>query len=178
MKLTKKTLAIVLAGVMMACALLLAGCFGIGGGGSNGGGGNSGGGNSGGGNSGGGNTPAPSQPAYVGTWVLDYAHEKSTGDVYDLTKITGTVKLVVDSATHGTFYYFDDDPYAGTLERYAEQDSKYAANGYTSEAYKLKGSDGSYWELAFITPQDGADSFWYLEVGKTGQEDCLYLAKQ
>ena len=76
MKLMKKSLAFVLAGVMVACALLLAGCFGIGGGG-NSGGGNSGGGNSGGGGySGGGSTPAPSQPAYVGTWVLDYAHEK------------------------------------------------------------------------------------------------------
>lgn len=177
MKLMKKTLAIALAGVMMVCALLLAGCFGIGGGGNSGGG--SEGGNSGGNSGGGGSsTPVVTQPAYVGTWVLDYAHEKSSGNVYDLSKIQGTVKLVIDSATSGTFYYFDDDPYSGTLERDSSLDSQFAASGYTTDAYKLRGADGKYWLFAFVTPQDGGDAFWYLEVGKTGQEDCLYLAKQ
>ena len=174
MKLTKKSLAIVLAGVMAACALLLAGCFGMGGG-DNSGGGNSGGGNSGGGYSGGGNS---STPAYVGTWVLDYAHEKATGEEYDLSRVSGTVKLVIDSATSGTFYYFDRDPWVGTLERDSSLDSKYAASGYTCDAYKLVGENDRYWEFAFITPQDGADPFWYLEVGESGDEDCLYLAKQ
>ena len=172
----KKSLAIVLAGVMMACALVLAGCFGTGGGSGSGGGSSSGSG-SGGYSGGGSSTPTVTQPAYVGTWTLDYAHEKSSGSAYDLSKISGTVKLVVEDATNATFYYFDDDPWVGTLERATDGDSKYAASGYTSECYHLVGQEGRYWEFAFITPQDGADPFWYLEVGSTGNEDCLYLSK-
>ena len=115
---------------------------------------------------------------YVGTWKLDYAHDYD-GNEYDIAAIgSDSVVLVVTSDTAATFYYFDDDAFAGTLSRDSSQDSYYSVDGFTAKCYDLTGSDGSYWEFAYITPDDGSsDPFFYLEVGPDGDYDSLYLAK-
>ena len=136
MKSGKKSLALILAGVLVACASLAgAGCLGNGGGFAGSSSGGSSGGDSGGsaiseysgsgsyGGSGysgsrgsGGSssapeaaapepeTAAPAEPAtsaLVGTWELTHAYD-SAGEAYDLTKIAGSVKLVVESSLGAT----------------------------------------------------------------------------
>lgn len=158
MKNLKKTLALALAGVMMAAAAVaFTGCFGMGGNGGNGG--------------------SSSSDSKEGTWVLVYATDYY-GTAYDLPQsLMDSVYLVIDKgAKKGTFYYMDDDPYPGTLERYAERDDYYASDGYKAQAYKLKGDDG-YWEFAWITDLDTNGSFWYLEVGRD-TPDSLFLEKK
>lgn len=162
MKTTKKALILALAGVMAAAALTLTGCFGVGGG------------NGGNGGNGGGGSSTKSE--LVGTWKLDYAHDYN-GNEYDIASIgADSVVLVVTSETKATFYYFDDDPFEGTLSRDSSQDSHYSADEFSAKCYDLTGADGSYWEFAFITPSDGTP-FFYLEVGPSGDYDSLYLAK-
>ena len=183
MKNTKKWLVLVLAGMLAACAVVLStGCFGIGGSGSK--------------------TPTvpdtpsttpsapdtpstpstPSTPAPAtsdnpkeGRWQLSYATDTS-GKAYDLSQSVMESVVLEISGSKGTFYYMDRDPFSGTLERYSDRDSYYASDGYKVEAYKLMG-ESSYWEFAFITPKDGGDAFWYLEIGSSGNEDCLFLSK-
>ena len=159
MKTMKKALVVALAGVMMVAALALSGCFGFGGGGNGGSGGGS------------------SSSGIVGTWKLDYAHD-FYGNAYDISQIgSDKVVLKVTSETKATFYYFDDDPFSGTMERYAAGDSEYASDGYTSKCYHLVGSDGSYWEFAYVVPDDSSsEPFFYLEVGAS-QPDSIYLSK-
>ena len=129
---------------------------------------------SGGGSGSGGSGTTPSAASMDGTWQLAYATDYS-GQAYDLSQATmESIRLVV-SGSKATFYYFDDDPFSGTLERYSEQDDYYASDGYTVKAYKLKGNDG-FWEFAFVVPQDGNDAFWYLEVGSP-DPDSLFLSK-
>ena len=158
MKTMKKALILALAGVMAVAALALTGCFGTGG------------------SSSGGSSSSKSE--LVGTWKLDYAHDYD-GNEYDIAAIgSDSVVLVVTSDTAATFYYFDDDAFAGTLSRDSSQDSYYSVDGFTAKCYDLTGSDGSYWEFAYITPDDGSsDPFFYLEVGPDGDYDSLYLAK-
>lgn len=168
MKNMKKALVLTLAGVMAVAALALTGCFGIGGGSS------SGGSSSGGSSSGGSST---SNSPIVGTWKLDYAHDYS-GTAYDIQSIgSDSVVLVVSSETKATFYYFDDDPFEGTLSRDTSMDSYYSATDYPAQCYDLTSSDGDYWEFAFIQPADGSSPFFYLEVGSSNDYDSLYLAK-
>ena len=164
MKTFKKSLVLALAGVMVLAALALTGCFGFGGSGS-------GSGSSSGGSSGGSSTTSP----MVGTWKLAEAYDY-WGSAYDVSDLADKVVLVVESETKATFYYFDDDPYPGTLVRDSSIDDAYAADGFTAKGYDLQGSDNSYWELAFITSNSDGTSFWYLEVGSTAP-DCLYLTK-
>lgn len=153
----KKSLVIALAGVMAVAALALTGCFGIGGGGN-------------GGSSG-------SKSAMVGTWKLAAAFDYS-GSAYDISAIgSDSVVLKVTSETEATFYYFDDDPYPGTLSHDSSRDGYYSSDNFEAKAYRLTGSDGKYWEFAFVTPKDGSDPFWYLEVGPSNDYDSIYLAK-
>ncbi len=161
MKTMKKISSFVLAGVMICAALALTGCFGTGGSG----------------NSGNSGITAGNNPL-VGTWTLAAAYDENNQQ-YDLSDFDADiVKLVVTSDGNGTFYYFDDDPFTGTLSRDASQDSYYAVDGFTVEAYDLTGSDGSYWEFAYVEATDGAsDPFIYLEVGAEGETESLYLAK-
>lgn len=155
MKNLKKTLAIALAGVLMvAAAVSFTGCFGTGGGG-------------------GGSSKSDDK---LGTWVLAYAQDYYGQEISVSQSVMNSVYLVVESSTKATFYFMDDDPFPGTLERYADRDDYYAQDGYKVQAYKLKGSDG-YWEFAFVIPQDGSDSFWYLEIGKDAPES-LFLEKR
>ena len=218
MKSGKKSLALILAGVLVACASLVgAGCLGNGGGfagssydessdgdsggsaisgysgsGSYGGSGYSGSRGSGESSDSGSSAPestapeatapeapAPSEPttsALVGTWELTYAHDLA-GEAYDLTKIGGSVKLVVESNLGGVFYYFDDEPFYGTLYRSTERDSYYATDGYDTKCYQLVGGDGSRWEFAFCTDLSDNSTFWYLEVGPEDDYDSLYLER-
>ena len=112
----------------------------------------------------------------VGTWVLDYAHDFD-GDPYDISDLGDAVKLVISSETTATFHYFDDEPFKGELMRAPEGDEYYANDGYTVECYQLKGGDGSYWEFAYVVPDDGSEPFFYLEVGGNDDYDSLYLSK-
>lgn len=113
----------------------------------------------------------------IGTWTLEAAYDYS-GDEYDISSFTSQVSLVVTSMDSATFNYFDDDPFTGTLERATDQDSYYAAEGYTVQAYNLIGSDGSYWEFAYVVPDDStASAFVYLEVGESTDYDSIYLTK-
>ena len=86
--------------------------------------------------------------------------------------------MLVPSADVAVFYFQDQAPYVGALVRATSRDDYYAATGYKSEAYKLVGKDGYYWELAFITPKSGDAAFWYLEAGNPGDICQYYLAKK
>lgn len=150
----KKTIIIALACVMAAAALALTGCFGFGGGGSGGGSG--------------------SDASIEGTWKLSYA-EDYYGDPYDIEGMEDQVVLVVKGSNKATFYYFDDDPFTGTMKRDASGDDYYATNGYTTQCYHLVNSDGQWWEFCFVIPEDGSDAFFYLEVGPEDDYDAIYL---
>ena len=118
-------------------------------------------------------TRAGSAEAKDGAWHLVMATD-ANGGLYDLTQVgADSVRLVV-SGTMATFFYFDEDPFNGTLVRWPDDDAKYSSEAFTGECYRLR-QPQSHWELAFITPKDGSAPFWYLEVGQTGQQDCLYL---
>ena len=152
MKNLKKTLAIALSGVMMVvAAVAFTGCFGGGGGGTK-------------------------TDEKVGTWVLAYAQDYYGQEISVTQSVKDSVYLKVESATKATFYFMDDDPFPGKLERYADRDSYYAQDGYKVQAYKLQGDDG-YWELVFVVPNDGSDSFWYLEIG-ADQPESLFLQRR
>ena len=148
---TGKWLVVALAGALAACAVLLAGCFGAGGSGGS--------------------------KAYQGEWV----HDSTVGiEGYDLTWITAdTVRLDVTSATEATFYFFDDDPYTGTLTRAKDADANYATDGFKTEVYRLQSpSDSQYWELVFVTPnKDKNAGFWYLHTGSGVDSYDVYLTK-
>ena len=108
-----------------------------------------------------------------GAWRLIMATD-AAGGIYDLTQVGQDAVRLVVSGTMATFFYFDEDPFNGTLVRWPDDDAKYSSDGFTGECYRLR-QPQSHWELAFITPKDGSAPFWYLEVGPTGQQDCLYL---
>lgn len=112
---------------------------------------------------------------FVGTWKLSQAIDASTGKGYDISKLKDQVMLVVRSETEAVFYYFDDEPFYGSLVRAEEDDAYYATDGYDTKGYHLVGGDGSYWAFAFCTDLSDGSTFWYLEVGKAGEEDYLFL---
>ena len=122
--------------------------------------------------------PAKDVDPKVGTWTLASAIA-ADGSSYNLTDETKQqVKLVVKSDGTATFYYFDNDPFNGTLKRDKDGDAGYATSTYDAECYHLTAAGGgSYWEIAFITKKDGSTCFWYLEVGEAGKADSLFLAK-
>ena len=148
----KKTFVLVCAGVMMLAALALSGCFGFGG------------------------DDTPGDASIEGTWKLSYA-EDYYGNPYDTSEMTDEIVLEVKSSKKATFYYFDDDPFPGTLSRDASGDSYYATDGYTTLCYHLTNSDGRWWEFCFVVPDDGGDAFWYLEVGPEDDYDAIYLER-
>ena len=153
MKALKKTLVLVCAGVMMLATLALAGCFGFSG-----------------------DDDTPSGASLEGTWKLSYA-EDYYGNPYDTDEMTDEIILEVKSSKKATFYYFDDDPFSGTLSRDASGDSYYATDGYATLCYHLTNSDGRWWEFCFVVPDDGSDAFWYLEVGPEDDYDAIYLER-
>ena len=190
----KKIARLALAGALVACmALCFAGCFGTGG--SNGGSGGSSDGNGGGSSSGysygnggstsdgtdsnGGGVPSGTtqDTSKVGTWELSYATDVN-GSAYDIDAIgADSVRLVVTSDTTATFYYFDDDPFSGSLDRSTADDATFATEGYEVQAYRLRDGSGSAWVLAFIIPDDGSACFFYLELYGDSSEDHLFLQK-
>ncbi len=119
----------------------------------------------------------PEESAMVGTWSLTYAQD-SSGAAYDLGQLDGTVQLVVTSASDAVLYYFGETPYSGTLIRMPEYDYYFTTEDYLGYAYALDGSDGTYWDVALITSEDGSFAFWHLAVGRAGSQDLLALGSK
>ena len=112
----------------------------------------------------------------VGTWRLSEAISED-GTKYDLSDTAkDSVRLEVTTPVDGTFHYFDDDPYTGKFS-YQEDDATYATESFIAYTYRLEGSDNSYWEMAFVTPEeDTSYSFWVIKVGSE-HPDTLYLSR-
>ena len=121
-------------------------------------------------------TPSTDASRFLGVWTLVKATDYR-GSAYDLGRIQGTVSLTIRSADNVAFYYFDGEPYQGSLVRYSSRDSYYQYVSPNAEAYKLVGADGSYWELAFVWGGSTSNSYWYLEVGEEATADRLFLAR-
>ena len=125
--------------------------------------------------SGGSSTSTVQDTSKVGTWELSYATD-IYGSAYDIASIgPENVRLVVTSETTATFYYFDDDPFSGSLDRSPDDDADFATDGYEVQAYRLRDGSGSAWLMAFVIPDDGSDCFFYLELYDDGSEDHLFL---